>query len=184
MKFQKLHAAWLLCLSAILLTTTGCSGVNKNLPDQKLNRHVDIPKFMGRWYVIASIPTMFETGAVNAVETYTWNEKEDRIDVDFRFRKDSPEGKEKVIPQKAFIHDKTTNAEWRIQLFWPLKFAYLIIDLAEDYSDTTIGVPSRGHVWIMARKPTMSPERYEAILERLKFLGYDLGALKKVPQVW
>lgn len=172
----------LIALSSI--TFHGCTSVSKNLPDQKLNQTVDLPKFMGRWYVIASIPTMFETGAVNAVETYTWNEAKKRIDVDFRFRKDSPDGKEKLIPQKAFVFDEKTNAEWRIQLFWPLKFAYLIIDLSEDYSDTTIGVPNRGNVWIMSRKPTLSTERYEAILAKLKNLGYDLDKLKKVPQIW
>ncbi len=158
--------------------------MNNSFPEQTLQRKVDLPRFMGSWYVIASIPTMFETGAVNAVETYTWNEKENRIDVDFRFRKDSPEGKEKTIPQKAFIYNEKTNAEWRIQFFWPLKFAYLIIDLADDYSDTTIGVPNRNYTWIMARNPTIPEDRYAKILARLKTLGYDLNALKKVPQVW
>jgi apolipoprotein D and lipocalin family protein len=33
--------------------------------------YVDIERFMGPWYVIASIPTVLEKGAHNAVETYT-----------------------------------------------------------------------------------------------------------------
>jgi hypothetical protein len=32
--------------------------------------HVDLPRFMGPWYVIANIPTFVEKGAHNAVETY------------------------------------------------------------------------------------------------------------------
>ena len=168
----------------LLALTSACTSVKTQLPRQTLTRTVNLPQFMGRWYVIASIPTMFETGAVNAVETYSWNEQRQRIDVDFRFRKDSPDGKEKVVPQKAFVHDRKTNAEWRIQLFWPLKFAYLIIDLADDYSDTTIGVPNRKHVWILARQPTMPAARYDAILEKLRTLGYDTNAVQKVPQIW
>jgi apolipoprotein D and lipocalin family protein len=161
-----------------------CASAPQNLPDQKLKRKVDLPRFMGKWYVIASNPTIFESGATNAVETYTWNEAEQRIDVDFRFRQDTPDGKEKKIPQTAFVYDHDTNAEWRIQPFWPLKFGYLIIGLADDYGDTTIGTPGRGNVWIMARKPKLPEARYQEILQKLITLGYDLSKIKKVPQVW
>ena len=37
------------------------------------------------------------------------------------------------IIQKDLSIDKKTNAEWRVQFFWPFKFKYLVIDLAEDY---------------------------------------------------
>lgn len=39
---------------------------------------VDIDRFMGKWYVIASRPTFLEEGAHNAIETYTWNNKKPR----------------------------------------------------------------------------------------------------------
>lgn len=110
---------------------------------------VDTKQFMGRWYVIANIPTFIEEGAHNAIETYTWNEKEKRIDIDFRFNKDAFDGELKKYPQKAWVHSDSGN-EWRVQPIWPLKFAYLIIDLAPDYSYTVIGVPNRKHVWVMA----------------------------------
>jgi apolipoprotein D and lipocalin family protein len=162
----------------------GCASSPKNLPEQKLSRKVDLPRFMGKWYVIASNPTIFESGANNATETYTWNEAEQRIDVDFRFRQDSPDGKEKTIPQKGFVFDHDTNAEWRIQPFWPLKFGYLIIGLADDYSYTMIGTPGRDNVWIMARRPSLPEARYQEILQRLRTLGYDTDKIKKVPQIW
>ena len=31
---------------------------------------VDLPRFMGDWYVIASIPTRFERNIYNAIERY------------------------------------------------------------------------------------------------------------------
>jgi len=137
---------------------------------------------MGKWYVIANIPTFIEKGAHNAIETYTWNEKENRIDVSFKFNQDSFDGKEKSYPQKAFIYDTKTNAEWRIQPFWPLKFSYLVIDLAQDYSYTVIAVPNRNYVWIMARTPTMPEATYQSILEKLRQMSFDLKLLQKVPQ--
>lgn len=146
--------------------------------------YVDIPKFMGDWYVIANIPTFVEKGANNAIESYSWNAQENRIDVDFHYNADSPKGPIKKYPQKAWIYDKKTNAEWRVQPWWPLKFSYLIIDLAPDYSYTVIGVPSRNYVWIMARKPSMDPVLFDSIVAKIKTLGYDTSLIQKVPQVW
>jgi apolipoprotein D and lipocalin family protein len=163
---------------SLLCLLTSCS----SLPKLKTVEHVDIPKFMGTWYVISNIPTFIEKGAFNAIEKYTWNEKENRIDVDFSFNKDSFEGEKKKYPQKAFIYDQKTKAEWRIQPFWPVKFAYLVLDLAPDYSWTVIGVPDRGHVWIMARTPTLPKETYEMIVSKVKAHQFDISKLELVPQ--
>jgi apolipoprotein D and lipocalin family protein len=166
----------------LLGTSMGCTTMNKELPPQPLVAHVEIPRFMGTWYVIASIPTPFETNAFNATETYSWNTENDRIDIDYRHLKNSFDGSEKKIPQKAFIYNKETNSEWRVQPIWPLKLAYLIVDLAPDYSDTMIGVPNRGHVWIMARQPKMDEPRYMELVSKAKSLGYDTSQLVRVPQ--
>ncbi len=79
---------------------------SRELPSLKTVESVDIKRFMGRWYVIANIPTFIEKGAHNAIETYTWNEKENRIDVSFKFNQDRPDGVEKSYPQKAYIYNK------------------------------------------------------------------------------
>lgn len=152
-------------------------------PPLKKVSQVDTQRFMGQWYVIANIPTFIEKDAYNAVETYTWNEKENRIDVLFELYKGGFNGEKKSYTQKAFVHDKSGN-EWRIQFFWPLKFPYLIIDLAEDYSYTVIGVPNRSYVWIMARAPKLDEKVYQGILERLKNQKYDIEKIQKVPQKW
>ena len=148
-------------------------------------KQVEIPRFMGSWYVIANIPTSFEKGATNAIEKYTWNEKKDRIDIDFTFHKDSPSGELRSIPQKGFIYNSTTNAEWRVQPFWPLRLAYLILELDSEYQYTVIGVPSRKYVWIMARTPQLNKETYDLLVERLKTIHlYSVDELQTVQQSW
>lgn len=139
---------------------------------------------MGKWYVIANIPTYFEKGGINATETYTWNEEENRIDVVFQMRKKSPQGKLKEYPQKAFIHNKETKAEWRVQFFWPVRFAYLILELANDYSYTIVGVPSRKYVWIMARQPKMEKSTLGELTRKSQIMGFDISKLQKVEQIW
>ncbi len=166
----------------IALTFLIMSCATKHPPLKKVPS-VDINRFMGKWYVISSIPTFIEKGAHNAVETYTWNEKEERIDVYFTFNKGSFQGERKEYTQKAFVHDKSGN-EWRIQFFWPLKFPYLILDLDKDYTYTVIGVPNRDYVWIMAKTPTLPEKTYQEIIERLKLQQYDIKLIEKVPQNW
>lgn len=165
-----------------MLSLGGCGTVSSK--PLSTVAYVDISKFMGDWYVIANIPTFVEKGANNAIESYSWNLVEDRIDVDFRYNADSPKGPIKRYPQKAWIYDKKTNAEWRVQPWWPFKFSYLVIDLAPDYSYTVIGVPSRNYVWIMARKPQIEPEIYSRIVSKLKSSGYEVSRIQKVPQIW
>ena len=36
-------------------------------------KNVDLERFMGDWYVIANIPTIFERDAVNPLESYSRN---------------------------------------------------------------------------------------------------------------
>lgn len=151
---------------------------SQKYPPLKKVERVDIKRFMGTWYVIANIPTFIEKDATHGIEKYTWNEKENRIDVMFTQKKD---GEIKEYPQKAWVHSKTGN-EWRIQFLWPLKFAYLVIGLAPDYSHTVIGVPDRDYVWIMSRTPTMDEKTYNDIVNELKNQHFDISKLKKVPQ--
>jgi apolipoprotein D and lipocalin family protein len=161
--------------SLVLLLLVSCA--NKYPPLKKVEA-VDIPRFMGPWYVIANIPTFIEKEGTHAVETYRWNEKEQRIDVTFTQMKN---GEKKEYTQKAWVMDPSGN-EWRIQFFWPLKFPYMVIDLAPDYSYTVIGVPNRNYVWIMARAKTISDKTYTEIVERLKHQHFDTEQLEKVPQ--
>jgi len=168
-------------LIALLLTTLGIAKNNMN--DLKQVDYVDIEKFMGKWYVVGVIPTFAEKDAVNAIETYELNKKGD-IDITFTHYKNSPEGKYKEYHPKGFIYDKETNAEWRVQFFWPFKFKYLVIDLADDYRYTVIGVPNKKYLWIMARDIQLSNEDNTNIREKLVEQGYDITKIVNVPQIW
>jgi apolipoprotein D and lipocalin family protein len=91
------------------------------------------------------------------------------------------DGKRKEYPQKAFVDNKAGN-KWKIQFVWPLKFDYLVVDLAKDYSWTVIGVPDRDHVWIMSREKTLDEKTYSEIVNRLKQQEFDISKIEKVKQ--
>jgi apolipoprotein D and lipocalin family protein len=170
---------FILFIFAVLLNTTLAHAEYFKTVD-----YVDTSRFFTKWYVIAGRLTSMEEGAHNATETYTWNAKKKRIDIDFKFRKDDFNGPIKSIPQKGWIHNETTNAHWKVQPFWPLKMDYLVIALDQDYEWTAIGVPNEDYLWIMATTPYMSDEQLSQIIQQLDDLGYSTRSVNRVPQKW
>jgi apolipoprotein D and lipocalin family protein len=136
---------------------------------------------MGTWYVQAGRFTMLEKEVHNGVETYKWNSKEKRIDIDFRFNKGSLAGKLTTLPQKGWIYNTKTNAHWKISPLWPLKFDYLIIALGKDYEWTAIGVPNQKYLWIMTREKNVTKEKMDFFINEVKATGYPTNELTNVP---
>ncbi len=144
---------------------------------------VDLPRFMGDWYVIANIPTFVEKGAHNAVESYALN-PDGTIATTFRFRKDAFDGPEKVYHPTGFVIPDTGNARWGMQFIWPFKADYRVIWLEPDYSITVIGREKRDYVWVMARTPQIPEAKRSEIMGFLKGVGYDITQVQQVPQRW
>ncbi len=152
---------------------------NSDEADMKTVKQLDINKFMGDWYVTGIIPNFIEKNATNGVESYSLNEKGD-VNIQYTFQKN---GKTKTMNAKGFVQDET-NAVWKVQFIWPLKLPYLVIDLADDYRYTVIGVPNKKFVWIMSRDPQMEETDYNQILDQLKSIGYDTSKIVRMEQNW
>ena len=144
---------------------------------------VDLPRFMGDWYVIANIPTFVERGAHNAVESYRLD-SDGTIATTFTFRADAFDGPEKRYTPRRYVVDRQTNARWGMQFVWPFKADYRIIYLAADYSQTIIGRQQRDYLWIMARTPAISDAAYERLVAFAGAQGYDVSRIARVPQRW
>lgn len=143
---------------------------------------VDLERFMGRWYVIASIPTFLERGAHNAVETYR-RAADGTIETTFTFRRDSFEGKPVEYRPRGYVSEQSP-AVWGMQFVWPIKAEYRIVYLDPDYAQTVIGRSARDYVWLMARTPEITGEEYEQFHDLIRELGYDVTRLRRVPHRW
>jgi apolipoprotein D and lipocalin family protein len=144
--------------------------------------HVDIPRYMGDWYVIANIPYFAEKDCVDSVESYALRPDGD-IDNWFSCRKktfDAP--MKRKANALATIKDKQTNATWSVKFFHLISVKYLILDLDPDYQWVAVGHPSRNYGWILARSKALLPATYDDILGRLGKQGYDMTKFAKVPQ--
>jgi apolipoprotein D and lipocalin family protein len=151
-------------------------------PAMPLARDLDLPRFMGDWYVIANIPTFIEKDAHNAVESYSLT-ADGQIATTFRFRKGSFDGPVKVYHPTGFVSD-LDNAVWGMQFVWPIKAEFLVVYLDEDYQRTIIGRSKRDYIWLMARKPELSAAEYQEMLDAAAAAGYDVSRIQTVPQRW
>ena len=156
---------------------------SNNMKAQNLETvpYVDLTKFSGRWFEIASYPQSFQHGCNCTTAEYTLSEK-GYVIVENRCNRDSSDGKESYIKGKAFVEKNSGNAKLKVQFFWPFKGKYWIIDLASDYSYAVVSNPNKKYLWILSREPNIDAVVYEGILKRLEEKGFDLSKLLKTNQ--
>ena len=164
---------------ALVPLLAACSSM-PTLPPVKTVPQVELPRFMGDWYVLGSIPTFIEKQAYNAVESYRLD-PDGTIATTFTFRKGAFDGPKKRYTPKGFVRD-SSNAVWGMQFVWPVKAEYLINYVNDDYTQTIIARSKRDYVWVLARSPRISDADYAALITRVRELGYDVSQLRRVPQ--
>jgi len=174
---MKLPATLLLACTMLFNLNAGAS----ELPPITPVARVDLPRFMGDWYVIATIPTRFEKHAYDAVEVYTLK-PDGHVATSFHFRDGSFDGERKDIHSTGFVKPGSGNAVWGVQVFWPLKAQYIVAWLKDDYSQVIVARDARDYVWVMARTPAIAQADYDALLARVRALGYPMDKVRKVPQ--
>ncbi|MEM1260817.1 MAG: lipocalin family protein [Pseudomonadota bacterium] len=174
---SKLYATSLLTFSALV---SGCASAP---PPIETAANVDLPRFMGDWYVIANIPTFVEKNAYNAIESYALAD-DGTIATTFSFNKGGFDGKRKVYNPTGYIRDVESNAVWGMQFIWPFKAEYRVLYVDDQYQQTIIGRTKRDYVWIMARTPEISPDDYFRHIKFLREQGYDTNKIQRVPQNW
>ncbi len=143
--------------------------------------HVDLNRYMGKWYEIASYPQWFQKGCVASAANYTLR-KDGDVDVLNQCRDKTLDGKLRSAKGKAWVVDRQSNARLKVRFFWPFSGDYWIIDLDSNYQYAVVGHPKRNYLWILSRSPRMEPAVYDGILERLKMQHYDLTRLNKTLQ--
>ncbi len=144
-------------------------------------KHVDLAKYLGVWYEIASFPAPFQKDCAAAKATYTLRDDGD-INVLNECRDKTLEGKPRTANGKAWVVDTETNAKLKVRFFWPFSGNYWVIDLGADYEFAVVSEPKRRYLWILSRKRQMPEEAYQGILNRLKERGFDLAPLNKTLQ--
>lgn len=165
-----------LTLFIFMTTTIARSQTLETVPS------VDLNKYAGKWFEIASYPQRFQKGCNCTTAEYTLSEK-GYVIVENRCNKGSVNGKQSYIKGKAFVEEGSGNAKLKVQFFWPFKCKYWIIDLADDYSYAVVSNPNRKYLWILSRTSKMDDAVYLQIISRLKSKGFDISKLQRTRQL-
>ena len=136
---------------------------------------------MGRWYVIAHVPNFLEKNKVGTSDNYSLL-PDGRIEDLFIFHKATLDTPEKFWHGFGRVVDKTTNAEWRMRMIWPIPFGYRVLELDPNYQWAVSSNESGKLFWILSRSPSLPDALYDTIVNRLMLRGLDVSKLEKVPQ--
>ena len=168
---------------AVAATPSLASGAKQAPPETVA--FVDLDRYAGSWYEIASIPNRFQKHCRgNTVASYRPIEQQ-RIEVINRCL--DKDGTLDTAQGVARIVDTTSNAKLKVsfvslfgwQLFWG---DYWILELAPDYSYVIVGTPNFRYGWILSRTPVLSSEIRSRLDERLRDVGYDPASFVDTPQ--
>ncbi|MFO1105389.1 MAG: lipocalin family protein [Amaricoccus sp.] len=143
-------------------------------------RDVAPERYLGRWYEIARFPVIFERGCTATTADYGAIDAR-TISVLNTCRKDNPDGPAESIAGTATI---VAPGELKVR-FASVPFVaadYWVLWVDKDYQTAAVGVPSGRAGWILARTPTIDPQRRAEAEAALARNGYDTTKLYDVPQ--
>lgn len=166
-----------LLLLSLLLAACGSTPERERHPEPL--PYVDLPAFMGTWYVVARIPNALERGHMASRDVYTLR-ADGTIDVHYVWRT-GPQEPEKVLDIVATVLPGTGNREWRMRFFKILPTRQRILEIAPDGSWALLDSPGRELAWIFSRKPGMDEAQYQALRKRLQAHGIDTDKVWRVP---
>jgi len=165
----------------VSLALGGFLGCRSSGPPLAVAEEVDLERYLGRWYEIASFPQRFQEGCVATTATYSRRE-DGRVRVVNECRDESFDGELRATEGVAWLADPVENAKLKVQFFWPFSGAYWILEVDPEYGYAVVGHPSREYLWILARNPALAPDVYAGILGRVAAKGFDVERLNRTPQ--
>ena len=164
----------------------GAAGFIGNVLDRpNVVDSVDVSRYMGLWYAVASIPTTFERACAQGTTAEYHLLTDGQIEVtNTCYRED---GTMFSSIGQAWNPDPSDPAKLKVSFVrilgrWLFPGDYWILDLAEDYRYAVVGHPQRRYGWILSRTPTLPEDVLEEIYGRLEAQGYDREQFVPVDQ--
>jgi apolipoprotein D and lipocalin family protein len=160
-------------LASLLVVALGCAG---GAPLRTVER-VDLQRYAGTWYEIASFPTRFQRGCTATTATYALRD-DGRVSVRNRCMRD---GEAAGVEGVAWPVDES-NARLKVRFLWPFTGDYQVIALATGYEWAVVGHPSRDYLWILARTPRIDEALYRELVAKAEAQGFEVSRLERTPQ--
>jgi len=147
----------------------------------------DVSRYMGTWYEIAKLPNWFQRKCVQGTQARYKVLGPTQIEVNNKCTTALGEEIQAIGLARPNGSGRPAQLEVRFAPEWtawlPMVWgAYWVLDLDADYQLAAVGDPSKSYLWILSRTPQVSAERYDAVLQRLNVMGFDITKLEKTRQ--
>lgn len=142
---------------------------------------VDLDRYMGKWYEIASLPQRFSKDCQCTRAKYTLKEN-GKVKVYNSCNRKSPTGKFTDVTGRAKVADKNTNAKLKVSFFWPFYGDYWIIGLANDYRYAIVSNKDADSLWILSRTPIMRDQDFAEAIDIATKHGVDIHKIQLTNQ--
>lgn len=147
------------------------------LPAVMTSASVNLEKYLGEWYEIATIPQSFQKQCVgNSKAQYSMAEDNLISIVNSCLMQN---GQSSTANGRARVVDQQTNSKLEVtfvNLFgWQFIFGghYWILKVDENYSYAVVGGPRRDMAWVLSRTPSLPQEQLIQAHKVLMDQGYD-----------
>lgn len=145
---------------------------------------VDVTRYSGTWYEVASVKQFFSLGLVNTTANYQLN-PDGSIRVENAGRYFASNGPESRIVGNARAVD-ASNARLNVSFVGNASSDppgnYWIVDLDPDYQWAVVSDPTGTSCFILTRTPTISDELRSDLLARAAAKGVDISNVTVTPQ--
>ena len=152
--------------------------------DHSTIEHLDIPRYMGRWYEIARYDHRFERRMSEVTATYGLSPDGSIRVLNAGYKRDA-HGRSKFrrIVGRAKIPDATRPGRLKVSFFLWFYSDYYILELdREGYNYALIGSSSDKYLWILSRTPQLSEDVKSLLLTAALRRGYDTSRLLWIDQ--
>ncbi len=165
----------------VALLTAACASTPPAVPaSAPPTTPIDLPRFMGTWYVISMVPYFAERGHVTSRYEYSQLEG-DSLQVRYVFRDGFGEP-EQVREARASVHEDSSNRRWTLWFAGVVPAKFHVLDVAPDYSWALIDYPGRDMGWVFSRNPRMDDAQYRELVRKMRDYKINARQLVRVPQ--
>lgn len=139
----------------------------------------DLKRYLGKWYEIARFDYRFEKDLYAVTAEYSIR-SDGRVRVVNSGHKGTPDGPVSISEGKAKLgapNDPQKPGFLKVSFFGPFYSPYYILALDTDYQYALIAGKKHKYLWILSRKPELSQEITQQLIDLAKQQGFETSGL-------
>lgn len=159
-------------ISVVMIAATTVFSACRSIPKEaKAVENFNAANYMGKWYEVARLDSMFERNMNNVTATYSMNNDGTIrvINTGYNYVK----LKWKTVEGKVVFTGEKNIGKMKVSFFWPFSSGYNVIAIDEDYNYSLVAGSNHKYLWILSRTPQIPEDVKNNYLKIAEQAGYD-----------